>query len=69
VKGSCPNEAEEDVLSPDEVVVEALCLLAGERHDLSGPVRESVEHAVSSFFDAAVHRATNLVSFRSTRPA
>ena len=38
------DEAEEDVLGADVLVVEALRLLVGELHHLAGPVRESFIH-------------------------
>ena len=39
-----PEEAEEDVLRPDVVVLERACLVLGEDDDLSGPFCESLEH-------------------------
>ena len=35
---------EQDVLGADVLVVEALRLLVGQRHDLPGPVRKSFKH-------------------------
>jgi len=38
------HQSEQDVLGPDVVVPEPLGLLAGEAHDLAGPLGESVKH-------------------------
>ena len=38
------DEAEQDVLGTDVLVVEALRLAAGEAHDLAGAFSEAVEH-------------------------
>jgi hypothetical protein len=39
-----PEEAQEQVLGADVVVVEMTGLFLGEHHDLAGPFRKSLEH-------------------------
>src|SRR5699024_9225048 len=51
------DEAEEDVLGPDVVVVEEACLLLGQDHDPAGPVGEPFEHGIYPFMCCSDHDA------------
>ena len=42
--GAFLDQPEQDVLGADVLVVESLGLLVGQRHDLSGPIREPFKH-------------------------
>jgi hypothetical protein len=55
--GSLLDEAEEDVLGADVLVIELLCFLSREAHDLLRAVGESVEHACRVLSGPAVGEA------------